>query len=58
MQLPNVIYEFDFRKFELETETLDAVRELYIILDLPDYNKELLSEYYNLWYNKIEEIKL
>ena len=57
-QLPNVIYEFDVRKYELETETLDAVRELYTILDLPDFNKELLSEYYNLWYNKIEEIKL
>lgn len=55
---PNVIYEFDVRKYESETETLDAVRDLYEILDLPNYNREFLSEYYNLWYNKIEEIKL
>lgn len=57
-KLPDVVYEFDVRKYESETETLDAVRELYTILDIPDYNRELLSEYYTLWYNKIEEIKL
>ena len=57
-QFSNVIYEFDVRKYESETETLDAVRELYDILKLPNYNRELLSEYYRLWYNKIEEIKL
>jgi hypothetical protein len=40
------------------TDTLEAVRELYDILGISGYNEKLLSEYYNLWYNKIEELKL
>jgi len=57
-KLPDVIYEFDVRRYESETETLDSVKELYEILNLPNYDREKLATYYNTWYNKIEEIKL
>ncbi len=56
--LPNVVYEFDVRKYESETETLDAVKEMYDLLGIRGYDREKLSIYYNDWYNKIEEIKL
>jgi hypothetical protein len=55
--LPNVIYEFDVRKYESETETLDAVKEMYDLLGIRGYDRERLAIYYNHWYNKIEEIK-
>jgi len=55
--LPNVVYEFDVRKYESETETLDAVKEMYDILNIKGYDREKLAIYYNHWYNKIEEIK-
>ena len=55
--LPNVVYEFDVRKYESETETLDAVKEMYDILNIKGYDREKLATYYNHWYNKIEEIK-
>ena len=42
----------------LETETLDAVKEMYDLLGIRGYDREKLSIYYNDWYNKIEEIKL
>ena len=56
--LPNVVYEFDVRKYESETETLDAIKEMYDILGIKGYDREKLSIYYNDWYNKIEEIKI
>ena len=55
--LPNVVYEFDVRKYESETETLDAVKEMYDLLGIRGYDRERLATYYNHWYNKIEEIK-
>jgi hypothetical protein len=55
--LPNVVYEFDVRKYESETETLDAIKEMYDILNIKGYDREKLAIYYNHWYNKIEEIK-
>jgi hypothetical protein len=55
-KLDNIIYKFDVRKYESETETLDAVKELYEILDLPGYNREYLAKYWNHWANKIDEI--
>ena len=55
--LPNVVYEFDVRKYESESETLDAVKEMYDLLGIRGYNRERLAIYYNHWYNKIEEIK-
>ena len=55
--LPNVVYEFDVRKYESESETLDAVKEMYDLLGIKGYNRERLAIYYNHWYNKIEEIK-
>ena len=55
--LPNVVYEFDVRKYEAETETLDAIKEMYDILNIKGYDREKLAIYYNHWYNKIEEIK-
>ena len=55
-KLDNIIYKFDVRKYESETETLDAVKELYDILDLPGYNREYLAKYWNHWANKIDEI--
>ena len=38
--LPNVVYEFDVRKYESETETLDAVKEMYDILGIKGYDRE------------------
>ena len=55
--LPNVVYEFDVRKYESESETLDAVKEMYDLLGIRGYDRERLAIYYNHWYNKIEEIK-
>ena len=55
--LPNVVYEFDVRKYESETETLDAIKDMYDILNIKGYDREKLAIYYNHWYNKIEEIK-
>jgi hypothetical protein len=56
--LSNVVYDFDVRKYESETETLDAIKEMYDILGIKGYDREKLAIYYNHWYNKIEEIKL
>ncbi len=56
--LPNVVYEFDVRKYESETETLDAIKEMYDILGIKGYDREKLATYYNDWYNKINEIAI
>jgi hypothetical protein len=56
--LSNVVYEFDVRNYESETETLDAIKEMYDILGIKGYDREKLAIYYNDWYNKIEEIKI
>lgn len=56
--LPNVVYEFDVRKYESETETLDAIKEIYDILGIKGYDREKLATYYNDWYNKINEIAI
>lgn len=56
--LSNVVYEFDVRNYESETETLDAIKEMYDILGINGYDREKLAIYYNDWYNKIEEIKI
>ena len=55
--LSNVVYDFDVRKYESETETLDAIKEMYDILGIKGYDREKLAIYYNEGYNKIEEIK-
>ena len=56
--LPNVVYVFDVRKYESETETLDAIKEMYDILGIKGYDREKLATYYNDWYNKINEIAI
>jgi len=56
--LPNVVYDFDVRKYESETETLDAIKEMYDILGIKGYDREKLATYYNDWYNKINEIAI
>lgn len=57
LQIPNVVYRFDTRAYENEEFLLEEVAKLYDILGLPNYNKEYISEYYRLWYNKVEELK-
>jgi hypothetical protein len=57
LQIPQVVYRFDTRAYENESLLLEEVEKLYSLLNLPNFNRSYILEYYNLWYNKVEEVK-
>ena len=56
-RLKNVIW-WDTNWYFSESNTVDQIEKLYTDLNLTDFNREFVTEYYNLWINKLKELKI
>jgi len=54
----NVIHYFDNNNYFSKIKTVDEIEKMYKLLDLPDFDRELVSSYYDLWMGKLIENKL
>jgi hypothetical protein len=48
---------WDTSRYSDEDQTINGIRELYQKFSLDNFNEDLLRKYYNLWFNKLIEIK-
>lgn len=51
------IYHWDNRLYFNPLATVDNIKQLYQWLDLPDFNKEFVSEYHGLWASELTRQK-
>lgn len=51
------VYIVDNDIYFNKEKTIGLIRNFYNILNLSDFNEELISEYYTLWITKLEELK-
>lgn len=54
--IPNAYYWNNNRYFS-KLETVDGIKQLYNYLQLPDFNQEYVSEYYDLWIDQLSKQK-
>jgi hypothetical protein len=55
--LTNIIYRWDTNRYFDEDQTVQGIKELYNILNLKNFNEDLLRRYHNLWITKLIEFK-
>jgi len=53
-----VFYVWDTGWYFSLNETLIHIKELYDILNLSGFNSDVISEYYKVWINKIDQLKI
>jgi hypothetical protein len=55
-QYKQVICHFDTRAYDKEETMIEEVERVYNVLQLPNFNKAYIAEYYNLWIQKVNEL--
>lgn len=54
---PNPFYSWDVNWYLSEKNTLDNIEILYNMLSLSGFDRKLISKFYNMWIDKMDEIK-
>jgi len=57
LQYNNRAIYVDNNMYFSQEETINQIRELYSVLGLSGFNKTNISKYYNMWINKLLELK-
>jgi len=55
-QYKQVLCSFDTRAYESESTALEEIEKMYNKLNLSNFNKSHISEYYNRWIDKVNEL--
>jgi hypothetical protein len=57
LDLDNKIYHFNNNSYFSKSDTVAEVEKLYDLLELPNFDKKLIEDYYDLWMNKLQKLK-